>query len=1245
MSTKLGTLTLDLVARIGSFTQGMRDASASAEREMGRAGNSVNTMDGLLKKLAVTAGTVFSISQIANYADSYTGMVNKMKLVTEGQTQLSIAMTDTHKIAQATASDWSSVVDVYTKFQKISDRLGLSQSEVARITETVTKAVGISGASADEAQRSLVQFSQALSLGVLRGQDLNSVMQQTPGLTDAIAKGMGVTSDKLKQMGSDGVLTTQKVVEALQKVAGSIDADYAETATLIASSFSLVKNEAIKMIGEFDQAHGISQTFVQGMTSVADNLEDITRVMAIAGAYMVGTYIPMIIKGTYATVSDTAAKVANIVALRAKAIADYDVAKSNLAATAAMARAMGATNAQTAAMMANARAAYQQAAAAKAAALSGASLSSALLGPVGVGIALASVATGFLFMSDSAKESTKSLRENNIAVGDAVKAYQELNAVQQAGQLVAEKEKLEELENAYRQASTALDVYASGMASSNDFVTESQIELSKLLAEYKKTGNLELFIATVQKSSKVSQSAKDDVASLASKVDVAGNAAKTQKDFILQLNTSINGTADQAKKSAVEVAGLTEELKKLFDQANQNIKNSQITTALAKHGYSDEMIALAQKYMAVQGAVVKNEQGLWRLRPDVQKQFNEEWIALQKQKSALDVRNDAEKARTKELEKQAKLIKASTIDAVISSGEGNYNSVNLGQKGGYKASTRNLTSMTVAQVLSAQKAKEFNAAGKYQTINSTLQAAVDAGVVSSAEKFSEEVQERIFKQYLVALKRPEIKGFITGNTSASLNDALLGTAKEFASVANPSTGKSYYAGQGNNKASISAEKMTESLLAQQKVYRENIALGMSSEQAWLKSFNTSATVTKTGEVDLDKFLEDMIKRKQDQAQKQKEIQVQYYDDLQKLEFDNQEKIKEIQESFANDPKERDRLIELQAKAYEVDMGNWLKAQDERIDAENEANKQIVLSRKAAFEEMNAAAAEMNRIGLEAKARASMTPYQYNEWRAGNEQQSSYSELADSFYSARNGIENNEYLLESEKNAQLLEVHEQYLEAKAALDDEYAQRERDLNQARYEDQLGLYGSLLSQASSVWGSMTDMVRESKGEQSKTYKAMFLAQQAIAIGQQIINTELAAMQPMAQMGIYGIPASMLIRGMGYASVGVIAAQTVAGMAHDGIDNIPKEGTWLLDKGERVVDKRTNGDLKDFIAKGANGGVTVNVNVPVGYIGKQSTDAEGNVTIDVVKREILNSWSNLGRANSHESRQLESYGVSRTR
>ena len=109
---------------------------------------------------------------------------------------------------------------------------------------------------------------------------------------------------------------------------------------------------------------------------------------------------------------------------------------------------------------------------------------------------------------------------------------------------------------------------------------------------------------------------------------------------------------------------------------------------------------------------------------------------------------------------------------------------------------------------------------------------------------------------------------------------------------------------------------------------------------------------------------------------------------------------------------------------------------------------------------------------------------------------------------------------------------------------------------------------------------MVKDSAGESSAAYKSMFLLNQGISIAQAVINTEVAATKAMAEGGmIAGIPMATAIRALGYASVGLIAGQTIAGMAHDGIDNIPKEGTWLLDGGERVLNPRQNEDLTRFL------------------------------------------------------------------
>jgi hypothetical protein len=154
----------------------------------------------------------------------------------------------------------------------------------------------------------------------------------------------------------------------------------------------------------------------------------------------------------------------------------------------------------------------------------------------------------------------------------------------------------------------------------------------------------------------------------------------------------------------------------------------------------------------------------------------------------------------------------SAFGALISRGEGDYNSVNRGARGGYRAGTEDLGSMTVAEVMAAQRSGKFNAAGRYQLIGGTLSDAVKAMGLKGDEKFDKGTQDRIFEQYLVNNKRKAIGDFIAGRSN-DIKAAINAAALEWASVADPSTGKSHYAGVANNLASISVDDMTRALQA------------------------------------------------------------------------------------------------------------------------------------------------------------------------------------------------------------------------------------------------------------------------------------------------------------------------------------------------------------------------------------------------------------------------------------------------
>ena len=162
---------------------------------------------------------------------------------------------------------------------------------------------------------------------------------------------------------------------------------------------------------------------------------------------------------------------------------------------------------------------------------------------------------------------------------------------------------------------------------------------------------------------------------------------------------------------------------------------------------------------------------------------------------------------------------AATFD-VIASGEGDYNSVNQGvagdTPGGAKSVVgKDLTDMTVGEVMAAQASGQLFAVGKYQIIPKTMKEFVSGAGIDPDAKFDATTQEK-FKDYVINIKRPEVGRYLRGE-SDDVEAAAQGLAREFASVglARPEAGRgvneSRYSGTGGNRASISTEEIQSAL--------------------------------------------------------------------------------------------------------------------------------------------------------------------------------------------------------------------------------------------------------------------------------------------------------------------------------------------------------------------------------------------------------------------------------------------------
>lgn len=200
---------LDSIERKGDFATKSMDGLSVATREL------AGYMAGL-----VTIGAAVA------KMDAYTGIQNQLKLVTEGQNQLNTAMDNTFEIAQRSRSSWESTATVYQKLAMNAKDVGLAQEDIGRLTETISKGIALSGATAAQADAAIMQLGQALGSGALRGDEFNSVIKEGTELTDDLKQ---IRLDALKQeydqeLGFIQLTQEQRLFQVQQSYLHEVDA-------------------------------------------------------------------------------------------------------------------------------------------------------------------------------------------------------------------------------------------------------------------------------------------------------------------------------------------------------------------------------------------------------------------------------------------------------------------------------------------------------------------------------------------------------------------------------------------------------------------------------------------------------------------------------------------------------------------------------------------------------------------------------------------------------------------------------------------------------------------------------------------------------------------------------------------------------------------------------------------------------------------------------------------------------------
>ena len=277
---KIGTLTIDVVGDIGGLQSSMKKAQRSVDSTARRMTLSLQSGLGnaasLIRGFAGPLAAALSVRQVAQYAQAWTELNNRLKLVTATNKDLATASRDIYTIAQQTGQALGSTSEVYSRIAKNAGTYSLSLQQVADITNTVSKAVAISGTSAESASAGLMQFGQALAAQNLQGAELNSILEQVPGLALAIAKGLDVPVGALKEMGKQGALTGAAVVAALEKSKEFVDSQFGNITLTAGQQQERMNNAMMRYVGVLDEALGGSRAFGGVMQTVTGYIEDQT---------------------------------------------------------------------------------------------------------------------------------------------------------------------------------------------------------------------------------------------------------------------------------------------------------------------------------------------------------------------------------------------------------------------------------------------------------------------------------------------------------------------------------------------------------------------------------------------------------------------------------------------------------------------------------------------------------------------------------------------------------------------------------------------------------------------------------------------------------------------------------------------------------------------------------------------------------------------------------------------------------
>lgn len=228
-------------------------------------------------RLGAVAGLGLGTKEVIDYADAWTRSKAQLQVAGVEIDRVAGKQQELLDVAQRSRAAYSATVSLFTRISLAAREMGTSEAEVTRITETLSKALQIGGASTAEASSAMLQFSQALASGVLQGDELRSLRENSPIVAQAIAKEFGVTVGELKELGAQGELTSGRIMKAVLGISEEVDKQFSQLPRTVGSAFTNLQNNVLEAIGVIDNGSGSTEKLVGLINDLAAAIKGLPR--------------------------------------------------------------------------------------------------------------------------------------------------------------------------------------------------------------------------------------------------------------------------------------------------------------------------------------------------------------------------------------------------------------------------------------------------------------------------------------------------------------------------------------------------------------------------------------------------------------------------------------------------------------------------------------------------------------------------------------------------------------------------------------------------------------------------------------------------------------------------------------------------------------------------------------------------------------------------------------------------------